>query len=246
MMILATVVLFVSCEKSQTENPAVENATVLQAKLDSIQTILDENAYQLGVLEQVSLYMDSIDANRKWIKLNLETGIAEEDYVERMKSISMYMQKAEWTIGELEKTRSAYASQVKRLKATVIEKEAEINALQLSVAQVQEKNEALTTMLKASENQLAEANNQLVENSAEIAAIEEQVNQLKGDVQLTKAESAYAQAEGMEELAGKIHFSKKKKEETLDKALDLYKTSKELGYEPAAIKWATLKSEMKK
>ena len=217
----------------------------LIAKIDSLEQVLDANAYTLGLLEQLGQYMDSIDSHRKWITLNLETGLSEVDYIERMKQLNQYFQKAEWTITELEKTRSAYASQVKRLKKEIGEKDQQIGALQLSVANFKEANASLQDELRISEQELIDTQSNLDVTQRALASSEMKAQNLIEDIRLTEAESLYAQAEGMEEVAKRTQLAPKRKKAALEKALSLYQSSSDKGYEPAAVKVEELKQRVK-
>ena len=217
----------------------------LIAKVDSLEQALDANAYTVGLLDQIGQYMDSIDAQRNWITINLESGLSEQDYIERMKQLNQYVQKAEWTIGELEKTRSAYASQVKRLKKEISEKDQEISSLQLSVAEYQKANENLENRLQITQEDLISTQKSLDLTREDLNSTELDVKKLIEEVRLTEAESLYAQGEGMEEVAKRTQLAPKRKKETLEKALELYTASLAKGYEPAEAKVDAMKKKLK-
>ena len=223
-----------------------EENSQLTYRLDSLQQELDAKQYSMGLLEQVGVYLDSIDANRKWVKVNLETGLAEDDYVERMKVLNQYVQKAEWTIGELEKTRSAYASQVKRLKARIAEKDEEIRILQMTVAEYQSKNLELNDSLVISKQELLNAQLALSSTKDELTRKEAEVESLLQNIKLTQAESFYAQGENKEEIAKRTQLAPKRKNKALEEALEFYQSAMDLGYEPAIAKVDALKKRLKK
>lgn len=235
------VLITTGCQKEVPQ----DNSRLL-ARVDSLEAALEESNYTMSVLSQVGTYMDSIDANRKWIELNLETGLSQDDYVTRMKNINQYVQKAEWMIGELEKTRSAYARQVKRLKNDILEKDEEIKSLQLVVAQTQYDNKQLEETLTLTETELAMSQIEQDQTEMELEKSQTAANELMEKLQLTKAESLYIQGENMEALAGHIQMAPKRKREALEAALKYYTESKDLGFGKAVSKVDALKFRLAK
>jgi chromosome segregation ATPase len=239
---LLSAVVLSACSKPET----TVDGEKLQAKIDSLQNALEVTNYSVGLLGQIGTYMDSIDANRKWVQLNLETGLSQDDYIARMKNINQYVQKAEWTISELEKTRSAYTAQVKRLKKQIAEKDEEIKSLQILVAQTQADKAQLEQTLTLTETELVMSQLEQDITEEELVKANTQAQALMQKVQLTRAESLYSQGENMEELASSIQFAPNRKRQALEDALKYYTESKELGYEPAAAKVEAVKAKLKK
>ena len=240
-LVIAIVLIASGCKKEVPQ----DNSRLL-ARVDSLEQALEESNYTMSVLSQVGTYMDSIDANRKWIELNLETGLSQDDYVERMKNINQYVQKAEWMIGEMEKTRNAYAKQVKRLKTDVLQKDEQIKALQLVVAQTQYDNKQLEETLTLTETELAMSQIEQDQTELELEKTQTAANELMEKLQLTKAESLYSQGENMEALASHIQMAPRRKREALETALKYYVESKDLGYMKAVAKVETLKARLAK
>jgi flagellar biosynthesis chaperone FliJ len=238
---LIAVGLLSGCQKEA----APDNSRLL-AKVDSLQAALEVSNYTMSVLGQIGTYMDSIDANRKWIELNLETGLSQDDYVTRMKNINEYVQKAEWMIGELEKTRSAYAKQVKRLKNDIIEKDSEIKSLQMVVAKTQTRNMQLEETLTLTEEELVMSQMEQDQTERALDKSNTAAKELMEKLETTKAESLYSQGENMEVLAGHIQLAPKRKREALEQALKYYTESKEMGYSEANAKVEALKAKLAK
>ncbi|MEQ9007365.1 MAG: hypothetical protein RLP12_05740, partial [Ekhidna sp.] len=179
------------------------------------------------------MYMDSIDENRKMIAVDLETGLNEEDYIQRMKSLNEYTQKAEWTIAELEKTRAAYAIQVKRLKKQIAEQGDQIAILQISVEEYKLKNANLEDEVKLTREQLLDTQVALNYNENSLDEAQDKVAELDEKLTLSEAETFYAKGEGLELMASRIEFAPKRKKETLEQSLSYYKEAIKLGYVPA-------------
>ncbi|WP_424961794.1 hypothetical protein [Ekhidna sp.] len=227
-LIAISLLVIAGCSKTQQETQTEE-----LSKIDSLQQVVNEHQYTVALLNQVGLYLDSIDANRKMITVDLETGLDEQDYIQRMKSLDEYTRKAEWTIAELEKTRSAYASQVKRLKKQISDQEGQIAILQLSVEEYKVKNVRLTDDLTLTKEQLIETQVALEFNESTLIDSEERVTELAEKLSLTEAETMYAKGEGLELMAEKIEFAPKKRKQTLEQSLAYYKKAIELGHVPA-------------
>ena len=238
---LIAIGLIASCK----QEAAPDNSRLL-ARVDSLEAALEVSNYTMGVLGQIGTYMDSIDANRKWIELNLETGLSQDDYVTRMRNINQYVQKAEWMIGELEKTRSAYAKQVKRLKNDILQKDEEIKALQLVVAQTQANNRQLEETLTLTETELVMSKLEQDQTEKELERSNTAAAELMNKLQMTKAESLYSQGENMEALAGHIQLAPKRKREALETALKYYTQSRDLGFVKATEKVEALKAKLAK
>ncbi|MEP1097334.1 MAG: hypothetical protein ABJG78_19615 [Cyclobacteriaceae bacterium] len=240
------VVLAIALLVSGCTNEAKNENKNLSLKIDSLEKAIEANEYIVGLLELSSQYLDSIDDNRKWVTLNLESGVSEDDYIGRMKGLNEYVQKAEWTIGELEKTRSAYASQVNRLKKTMEQKDNEIRTLQLSVDQFQEEANLSNGVLSITEDQLRETQLSLEFARRELQSADVEIKGLMAKVRLNEAEIYYAQGEGMEAVAKKIIFAPKRKRRSLEDALYAYTTAHEMGYVPAKSKMEALEKKLEK
>lgn len=223
----------------------LQQEQAMLAKIDSLTTENEKNLQALSVLEQVSVYMDSIDINRKWIGIELEEGVTPENLTERMKSINDYVLLAEQKIGELEKSRSIYASQLKKLKKELGQRQQEIVLLQQTVKDVKAENAELITTVEVQEQQLTNKALEIEQKKQELALIEEKIQQLMIHANMSEAEAYYARGEAMEEAANRTKLAPKKKNETLQQALSLYLKSQDLGYEKAGDKVTELKGKLK-
>ncbi|MFT4738285.1 MAG: hypothetical protein ACI8QD_001361 [Cyclobacteriaceae bacterium] len=240
-IILSLTWLAIGCE--QKTDP---DKLLMQSEIDSLNLALEVQSYNNVLLEQVGKYLDSIDLQKNWIEINLETGLAENDYLERMSRLSLYVQKAEWTIQELEKTRSAFASQVKRLKREIVEKDEEVQKLLGIIETIADENETLQGTLQISETELIAAKLELFESEAKLYETLTLGQQLKQNLTVTKAEAFFRQGENKEELASHIQLAPKKKRKSLEEALTLYNKALAAGYEPAQMKVAQLTERLQK
>ena len=88
-------VLFVKTDASRKE---VE----LQTEIDSMQIELQTKEKMAENLNEIGRLMDSIDANRESLRLNVLEGISNDDYVKRMQGLKSYVKNTETKIEELE------------------------------------------------------------------------------------------------------------------------------------------------
>lgn len=236
-LILLTVLLFTGCNKKLKE----ENLQLL-VRLDSMQMIVEETEYLSSLLAQIDEYMDSIDIHRNEIKLDLELGISEEDYISRMKDINEFVKKAEWTINDLSKSNSAYNSRINRLKNDMEKKNTEIEKLQYSVMLYQEETSHLQEELTITDKELLNVQNELKKKTNEFNL---EITELLDKLKLTEAESLFARGEAKEELAKHMQFARKRKKQALLDAIEYYNNSYDLGYEPALAKANQIKEKIK-
>lgn len=239
-MMAISMLVIAGCSKVQ------ENAELQEvSKVDSLLQVVEEHRYAVALLSQVGMYMDSIDENRKLIAVDLETGLNEEDYIKRMKNLNEYTQKAEWTIAELEKTRGAYASQVKRLKKQIAEQGDQIAILQISVEDYKAKNANLEDEVKLTREQLLDTQVALNYNENALIEAEERAAELDQKLTLSEAETLYAKGEGLELMATRIEFAPKRKKQTLEQSLAYYKQAIDLGHAPAKAKAENIQKLLK-
>jgi chromosome segregation ATPase len=239
--ILSSIVLLSGCAKNeQNEKTSLE----YQSEIDSLQEIVSNNEYALVLLSQIDLYLDSIDYHRNWIKLELESTAADTNLLDRMRQLNLHTQKAEWTIGELEKTRVAYVSQVKRLKTELNEKQAAIENLRNELASFQLENSNLEKRVEDLQLEVASSEFEIEKREEEISAADSEIQRLLNEVRLTEAEKYFAEAEGMVAVADHMQFAPRKKKKTLEEAINRYDRALALGYKPAGEKLEMIRTRL--
>jgi chromosome segregation ATPase len=221
------------------------NQEKLQTQYDSLLIVSENNYRAVLMMDQIGVYLDSIDANRKWINVDLETGITRDDYESRLSLINDYVQKAEKKIAELEKSRSGFSNQVKRLKADLEQKNKEIEMLKAAVANLSDENLQLSSKLRYTEEDLEKTQLALEARRQELSLLEARLAGLIKATKVSEAESYYSRGESMELVAARTQLSPKKKQDAYRQALEFYEKSVELGYEPAKEKVALLKTKVK-
>ncbi len=241
LLVLIILLLFNGCSSSLKE----ENKE-LQSRVDSLEAVLETGEYAIGLLEVVGQYLDSIDERRESVLVDLEVGLDDRDYIQRMKNLNQYFLKTEWAIRELEAISGSYSIQIDRLKSTVNKKNDEISRLQVSVNTYRNAGDSLKGRLEITEAALIETQKSLDFSRMDVALAEMEISGLMEMVQLNEAEIYFAEGEGLEELAEKIRFAPKKKRKNLEEALIAFTTSFEMGYMPAKVPMERLKKRLEK
>src|SRR6185369_9556463 len=124
----------------------------LQTQVDSLKAELQTNQKFVETLQEVGVLMDSIDANRQLLRVNMVEGTTYTDYTSRMKDINNYVKDTQTKIEDLEKTlkkskgaANAYAATIKKLKTDLETKSQEISKLQELVSSLGNENQNLIT-----------------------------------------------------------------------------------------------------
>src|SRR5687767_5923037 len=84
-------------------NCGKEAQTKLQLKVDSLQTELETSQALAKTLTEVGVLMDSIDANRQVLRMNMMEGTTFDNYTNRMEDLNKYVKDTEKKINDLEK-----------------------------------------------------------------------------------------------------------------------------------------------
>lgn len=226
-MVLLTVSLL-SCEVKQ------ENQQ-LQAQLDSLQLELQHSQQAARMLEEVGILMDSIDAARRYVAINLETG-PNESYVQRMESIKGYIAETQERIAELEKNiqtsqsvNQTYASTIKKLKKEITSKNEELAMLQQQIEGLNADKDSLITTVAFKEEEIVQKTAEIMAQSEELAKAEAHIQEMIIKQQISEADAYYARGEAVEEVAKRTQLARKKKQASYREAISLYEKSYALG-----------------
>src|SRR6186713_17793 len=147
----------------------------LKSQVDSLKVELETSQKMANTLTEVGVLMDSIDASRQLLRVNMVEGTTYDDYTSRMKDINSYVKDTQKKIDDLEKSLSSSQSKnagnakiIKKLKADLEAKTAEITALQEQVATLHSQNENLITTTKLQEVDLADKQAQIEAKEQEL------------------------------------------------------------------------------
>lgn len=208
----------------------------LQAKIDSLNTELAFQQQMAVVLENVGVLMDSIDASRNALRLNMEMGTTYDDYSTRLSEINQYVKDSERKIDELEKGLSksnavskSYAASIGRLKKELAEKTEQIAQLETMVAQYQAENKELVDLVELQTAELNDRTSQIESKRQELEMLETRITELLTQSKVSQADSYFMRAQAAEEAARRTQLAPKKKKESYKEAMDLYQKAFDLG-----------------
>lgn len=235
LLIGALAIMLVNCGK--------EEKNRLQAQIDSLTTELKTSEQFAITLAEVGMLMDSIDANRQVLRINMMEGIMRDNYTSRMEDLNNYVKEIEKKMSDLgnlnkkPKPNSIYFTSIlDNLKEEVDKKNQELATIQIRIAKYQTENENL---IKINEKQLFEIfsnSEQLNYKTQELAQDKTYIQQLIKQSKISDAEQYYARGLAVETAANRIKLNPRKKMTTLKEALDFYQKSFSLGHQPAKAK----------
>jgi len=228
-----------------------ENAK-LKSQLDSLQTELQVSQQMAQTLQEVGTLMDSIDANRQVLRVNMVEGTTYSAYTSRMKDLNNYVKETQSKIGDLEKAlkkskanSNAFAATVKKLKADLESKNQEIASLQQKVAELGTENQNQKITIDMQEAELNDKQAQIEAKQQELALIEARIQELMVQSKMSEADSYFARGQAVEEAANRTKLAPRKKKDTLKEALELYKKALSLGNDKAKAKVDELEKRVK-
>lgn len=223
----------------------------LKSQVDSLQNELQVSQQMAQTLQEVGTLMDSIDANRQMLRVNVIEGTTYSDYTARMKDLNNYVKETQSRISDLEKSlkkskanNNAFASTVKKLKAQLEERTKERDLLQAKVEELGNLNDNMKVTIDMQEAELSDKQMQIEEKTQELALIEARIQELMIQSKMSEADSYFARAEAVEEAANRTKLAPRKKKETYREAIELYKKAQSLGNEKAAAKIAELEKKV--
>jgi chromosome segregation ATPase len=233
-----SVLIFVflsSCDNKEKEE--------LRSQVDSLKRELQTSQQMAETLTEVGTLMDSIDASRQLLRVNMVEGTTYEDYSGRMKDLNSYVRETQDKIASLEKSlkgskanTSAYAKTIEKLKADLAARTTEINQLQEQVEKYRSENENLINTVGLQEAEIADKQSQIESKIQELALIEARVQELMIQSKMSEADAYFTRAQAVEEAANRTKLAPRKKKETLREAVELYKKSLSLGKTEAQAK----------
>lgn len=217
--------------------------TEMQTRIDSLQTELEISQKMANTLTEVGAMIDSIDASRQLLRVNMVEGTSYEDYKTRMKDINNYVKDTQTKIDDLEKSlskskanASSYAATIKKLKADLKEKSEKIAELEETVEKYRNENQNLVSTVGMQEAELVDKEAEIESKTQELALIEARIQELMIQSKMSEADAYFTRAQAVEEAANRTKLAPKKKKETLKEAIELYKKSLSLGKQEAQAK----------
>ena len=224
----------------------------LKSQVDSLKAELQTSQQFVNTLQEVGTLMDSIDASRQMLRVNMVEGTTYADYTSRMKDINNYVKDTQNKIEDLEKSlkkskgnANAYAATIKKLKADLEDRNKEIANLQANVEELKNTNQNLITTVGLQEAELTDKEGQIETKTQELALIEARIQELMVQSKMSEADSYFARAQAVEEAANRTKLAPRKKKDTLKEALQLYKKAQSLGNDKAQAKIDELTKRVK-
>jgi predicted RNase H-like nuclease (RuvC/YqgF family) len=223
----------------------------LQTQVDSLKAELKASQEFASTLTEVGVLMDSIDANRQLLRVNMVEGTTYEDYTSRMKDINNYVKDTQRKIEDLEKSlkkskgsNNTYAGIIKQLKADIENKNKEIMALQEQVDKFKNENTNLVQTVTLQSKEIDDQEAELTTKRQELELIEARIQELMVQSKVNEADGYYARAQAVELAATRTKLAPRKKKETFKEALELYKKSLSLGKAEAQAKITELEKKI--
>lgn len=235
--------LLMGCGGAETEK--------LRSQVDSLKLELETSQQMAVTLQEVGVLMDSIDANRQLLRVNMVEGTTYDDYSARMKDINNYVRDTQKKIEDLERAlkkskgaANAFSATIKKLKEEIESKNKEIAALQEQVETYRNENQNLIQTVSLQEAELKDKAQEIITKQQELALIEARIQELMIQSKVSEADAYYARAVAVEEAANRTKLAPRKKKETLKEALDLYKKAVSLGHTDAQAKVTQLEGKV--
>lgn len=224
---------------------------MLQSQVDSLRVELETSQAMAQTLTEVGTMMDSIDASRQLLRVNMVEGTTYSDYKSRMQDINAYVKETQTKIDDLEKTlktsksnANAFSKTIKKLKADLETKTQEIAALQEQVDKYRNENQNLITTVGMQEAELTDKSIEIETKTQELALIEARVQEIMIQSKMSEADAYYARGQAVEEAAARTKLAPRKKKETLREAVELYKKALSLGKTEAQERITALESKL--
>lgn len=225
----------ISCDNSEKET--------LKRQVDSLNIELQRSHQMSQTLTEVGTLMDSIDASRQLLRVNMVEGTTYDDYATRMKDINAYIKESTTKIDALEKSlksskanANAFSKTIKQLRAQLEAKGQEIALLQEQVEKYRNENQNLVTTVGLQEAEIADKQSMIESKNQELSLIEARVQELMLQSKVSEADAYYTRAAAVEEAANRTRLAPRKKKETLKEAVELYKKALSLGKNEAQAK----------
>lgn len=223
----------------------------LQSQVDSLKMELDKSHETSAKLAEIGILLDSIDASRQVLRVNLVEGTRYDDVSGRMHELNNYIRDTEEKINNLEKSlrsskanASAFAKTIKQLKAELQAKGREMQFLQDEVEKFRNENANLIITVDLQDAEIADKQSQIDAKSQELALIEARVQELMIQSKIGEAEAYYTRAQAIETAAARTKLAPRKKRETIKEALELYRKALSLGKNEAQAKITELEGRL--
>ena len=217
----------------------------LHSTVDSLNTELKASREVADQMEEVYVLIDSIDASRHLLRVNIVEGTSYDNYANRLKNINRHIKETQAKIASLERKSKNSSSAMKRLKADLKSRLEEVAALQLEVSILRSENKTMAEAISKKDSTLMAREGMIKIKEADIAFLEARMRETDMETRLGTADMYFDQAMVWEKVASRTHFAPRKKKQAKREALDLYRISLSLGRADAQQKIDTLEKDLK-
>ena len=220
----------------------------LKLQIDSLNTIIIQNTEAEATLEEVGVLLDSIDASRNDLSVTIVEGITYADYIGRLKKINTHIKDSQAKIleleGNLKKSKNLSAGTIKRLKADLNIRSAQIVELQIQIAELRQNNDSQFMRLLKKDSIISGKDEVIRLKSEDVAALQSLVQDIDDQNRIKVANLYFDQAQALETAADRTQFAPRKKKDARREALELYRLSLSMGNDKAQEKIDTLEKQL--
>jgi tetratricopeptide (TPR) repeat protein len=241
--IIPATLLLASCGTKEKE--------ALQSRVDSLSIELENSQRMANTLVEVGALMDSIDVSRQLLRMNMVEGTTYEDYTSRMRDLNQYVKDTEKKITDLENAlkksegnTASYARQIKKLKDDLQAKSNEVLALQEMVEKYRSENQNLVSLAEMQSAEISDKELQIQTKEQELALIEARIQELMIQSKVSEADAYFARGQAVEEAANRTKLAPRKKKETYQEAIELYRKALSLGNQEAQARITELEKKL--
>ncbi len=241
---LVLTVILLSCGNQENEQLRVEN--------DSLRNELTSRHEIVAVMRDVKSLIDSIDASRQVLRIDLNEGMPYDQFSSRLKNIHAYVKETSGKLAAMEKElkesnhlASAYLMMVDALQSELQIRMKEVSNLESMVEQYRSENKGLLETVKLQQTEMTEMQKQIALKQHELELLNAKVEEMVSTFKMTEADAVYARAQAVEQAADKTRLAPKRKRETYKEALELYTKALTLGKKEASQKITELEKKVK-
>jgi len=220
----------------------------LKSEIDSLNTVIFQNAEDEVTLDEVGVLLDSIDISRHLLTVNVVEGISYADYITRLKGINEDIKESQAKILTLEqglkRSKHISATTIKRLRADLDARSADVVELQLQVAELRQNNDSQYMRLMKKDSIISSRDEVIRLNNDILTSMEELVKDIDAQNRIKVGKLYYDQAQALETAANRTQFAPHRKKETRREALELYHLALAMGNLKAQEKIDNLEKQL--
>jgi hypothetical protein len=233
-VVITTLLLF-SCGTKENEQLRAEN--------DSLKHELNSKHEIVAVMRDVKSLIDSIDASRQVLRIDLNEGMPYEQFSSRLKNINSYVKETSSKLATMEKElkeskhlTNAYLMMVDALQSELQIRMKEVSNLEAMVEQYRAENKGLVQTVQLQQAEMNQMQQKINAKQHELDLLTAKVTEMVSTFKMSEADAIYARAQAVEQAASKTRLAPKRKKETYKEALELYQKALSLGKKEAQEK----------